>query len=202
MKMAHLCKVKSLSSSHDHRYRTPLEAALVWLRSPEGPGLRWAAGTSCWCWPYWHTQCPQPAGRPCCWCWSKHPDHCQSSTFHLSHTDLLETLGELREGHRAPWRCPRSLSDEVDVLWLQSSWQTGSVPGCLSQSCWLSLRRQHSAGWTASPGWSAHSPEKKKKQDTKSNQGHGTDAEHSKNTAQIQNQGCGNHHGIYYYIVT
>lgn len=159
--MAHLYKVRSLSSSHDHRYRTPLEAAPVWLRSPEGPVLQSAADTSCWCWPYWHTHCPQPPERPCCWCWSKRPDPCQSSTFHLSHTDLSKIQGELREGRQEPWRCPHSLSNEVDVLWLQSSWQTGSVPGYLSQNCWLSLRRQYFAGWTAAPMWSAHSPENK-----------------------------------------
>lgn len=157
--MAHLYRVRSLSSSRDHQYRTPLEAAPAWLRSPAGPGLRSAAGTSCWCWPCWRTLCPLPAGRPCCWCLSNHPDLRQSSTFLLSHTDLLETPGELREGRQAPWRCPRSLSDAGDVPWPQSSWQTGSVPGCLSRSCWLSLQRQHFAGWTAAPGWSAHSPE-------------------------------------------
>lgn len=181
--MAHQYRERSLSSSRDHQCRTLLEAALAWLRFPAGPGLRSAAGTSCWCWPCWNTQTPLPAGRPCCWCWRIHPGPHQSALFPLSHTDWLETPGEPRVERRAPWRCLRSLSDGGDVLWPRSSWQTGSAPGCLSRSCWLSLRRQRFAGWTAAPGWSARSPENNNNNNSSkdSDQGCGNDAEGSKN---------------------
>lgn len=50
LRATYLCTMRSPFCGHGRQCRTRQEAAQVWHRCPEEPGLRSAEGTSCWCW--------------------------------------------------------------------------------------------------------------------------------------------------------